>query len=262
MNIVTKTGWILERLSRELLAIPGVSLNCGEGERKAMKGGPNYYLPAKDFKRFPADGWRIGLYTHGDSGFDVIREFEVCLAMNQSMAGRLAEAGARKIRVIRPGAPWKQERVTFGVVGRVYNDGRKGEGFVANAIAAGFSFVACSTPKKIRATSRGIWPCPVTHSAESEDSRRAFYQSIDYLVVTSLDEGGPMPVLEAIASGVPVIAPDVGWCWEFPVIRYVRGDWESLKSVLMALTHPPSWSEWVESHRKLFADLEKGRIAA
>ena len=48
----------------------------------------------------------------------------------------------------------------------------------------------------------------------------AFYNSIDYLLVTGKIEGGPMPVKEAIARGVPVIAPDVGWSWDHPVLEY------------------------------------------
>ena len=48
----------------------------------------------------------------------------------------------------------------------------------------------------------------------------AWYDGLDYLAVISENEGGPKPVVEALARGVPVIAPDVGYCWEFPVIRY------------------------------------------
>jgi hypothetical protein len=46
------------------------------------------------------------------------------------------------------------------------------------------------------------------------------YQNTDYILVTSKIEAGPMSVAEAIAMRKPVIAPDVGWCWEYPVVRY------------------------------------------
>ena len=44
-----------------------------------------------------------------------------------------------------------------------------------------------------------------------------FYNSIDYLLVISKVEGGPVPVLESFLLNKPVIAPDVGWCWDFPI---------------------------------------------
>ncbi|HUU88394.1 MAG TPA: FkbM family methyltransferase [Candidatus Glassbacteria bacterium] len=42
------------------------------------------------------------------------------------------------------------------------------------------------------------------------DTIHKFYQSIDILVCTSSSEGGPLPVFEAIASGIPVISTPVG----------------------------------------------------
>ena len=46
------------------------------------------------------------------------------------------------------------------------------------------------------------------------------YKETDYVLVTSTIEAGPMSVVEAISMRKPVIAPQVGWCWEYPVIKY------------------------------------------
>jgi hypothetical protein len=169
--------------------------------------------------------------------------------MNKRMAAFLCECGAKDVMAIQPGTDPPKRPIIFGVCGRVYGKGRKGAWLVEQAVANGFHFQACSEIQKRKDKTP---PCPVTHTI---GRRSRFYQEIDYLVVTSTDEGGPMPVLEAIAHGVPVIAPDVGFCWEFPVIKYQRGDWGSLRSVLERLAQPPTWGAWVEGHRRLFARL-------
>lgn len=259
INVVTKPGWILERLARELVErVPGVTLNDGRRERAIDPSADfQYYLPAKDARKFPADTPAIGFYTHGENGLDLIPRFSACLAMNRTMAARLEERGAAHVSVIRPGTDAPPRPIVFGVIGRVYNDGRKGEALVARAVADGFRFVACGVDGgdgRPRAITRGQWPCSRPFTIATRD---AFYHAIDYLVVTSTMEGGPMSVLEAIARGVPVIAPNVGWCWEFPVLRYAAGEYSALRQVLEQLTAPPSWEQWGQAHARLFAALRK-----
>jgi glycosyltransferase involved in cell wall biosynthesis len=45
------------------------------------------------------------------------------------------------------------------------------------------------------------------------DARR-YYETIDIVVLTSLSEGQPLTLLEALACGIPVVATDVGACRE------------------------------------------------
>lgn len=252
INIVVKTGWILERLARELVArIPNVRMNAaGWPPTRPTDDDATYFLPMKDVRHLPnVTGIRIGYFTHGEDRARVYHDqFDVHLAMNQQMARCLTALGVKTVHVIRPGTDVPERPIVFGVCGRVYGKGRKGAFLVEAAVKSGYQFVACTEPQR-----GAVAPCRITHTIEQ---RADFYRSIDYLVVTSLEEGGPMPVLEAIAHGVPVIAPDVGWCWEMPVIRYERGSWDSLRAVLHGLTRPPTWDDWAEGHRRLFSELE------
>jgi hypothetical protein len=258
VNIVCKPGWILERMAREIAArVPEVRVNAGRymDPRAAL----NYYMPTRDFEKCPTDGPAIGLYTHGDTGFDLIGRMSICLAMNRTMSARLEAAGAPRVDVVRPGIdPADRGPIVFGVIGRVYNSGRKGEALVRAAVESGYRVVACGPSQRVRVMAREQWPCAQPFTM---DNRADFYRAIDYLLVPSLEEGGPMPVIEAIAHGVPVIAPDVGWCWEFPVIRYACGDWSSLDAVLRGLTRPPTWEAWADAHARLFREA-LGEVAA
>lgn len=258
VNVVHKAHWILQRLATELTDnIPGVRLNDGGWPpRVPSDADVQYFLPGRNIRHCPTPpkGILVGFFTHGDHHVATYwHRFQVCLAMNQRMATLLRQAGAKDVRVFRPGTDATTRPIVFGVCARsVESHGpktRKGLDLVAAAVRAGHTFVACSPDQA------EVWPCPITHRTED---RAAFYASIDYLVVTSRDEGGPMTVPEAISHGVPVIAPDVGWAWEFPVIRYERG-WPGLSRVLSDLTQPPTWTQWVSDHRALFAELEARR---
>ncbi len=242
INIIVENRWILLRAAKELAKrIPGVSVNA-TGSFDAT-----YYMPMSRYwiPKVTATGRRIGWFTH--AGESDVREFAPLVqghvAMNQHMLDCLRANGAPDAVLIRPGAHRVQKPIRFGVVGATKKDGRKGEAFVSRMMKAGYNVIGHGTG----------WPCRIL--TDDVNRLEEFYSKIDYLVVTSTVEGGPMPLVDAIANGVPVIAPDVGWAWEYPVIRYTRGDWASLDVVLRGLTQAPTWDGWAEGHRELFTQM-------
>jgi glycosyltransferase involved in cell wall biosynthesis len=262
VNIVVKADpkWILRRFAKELVKrLENVTMNETPWPPSAPSvADVTYFMPEKDIRHMPGPitGKKVGLFTHDSERMRLYHDrFDACVAMNDHVYNYLRELGARKVRRFHPGTdpPVRPivRPIRFGVCGRVYGKGRKGAHLVEAAVREGFSFQACSEPLP-----RKQPPCRISHDVRSAQERTAFYDSIDYLVVTSTEEGGPMPVLEAIAHGVPIIAPDVGFCWEYrSVIRYKRGSWEDLREVLRELTEPPLWHAWAEEHGKLFAEL-------
>jgi glycosyltransferase involved in cell wall biosynthesis len=46
----------------------------------------------------------------------------------------------------------------------------------------------------------------------------SLYQSLDCLLITSSTEAGPLPLFEALATGVPVVATPVGWAPHFAAL--------------------------------------------
>lgn len=244
VNIVTEkkeNTWILRRLAEDLAAMDGVSIDCPEGADA------QYYINYALYDE-AHPGIKIAYFTHiEDAGpnrkkfVEVMEKCDVAVMMNSKLVSH-----PKKTVVIAPATNiGVGSRVPiFGVAGKTYSSGRKGQYLVQNMVEAGYS---------VRAWGYG-WPCDIVGNGHEGLSR--FYLSLDYLLIPSLNEGGPMPVLEAIALNVPVIAPDVGFCWDHPVIRYEKGSWESLNEVLTKLAKPRTREDWCRDHQKLFCAIE------
>ena len=239
VNLVApKTDWILRRMAKEIQrCMPEISLN---GDPRQI----NYFINHALYKP-DMPGISIVCCTHLEERrrvrepfLDAVDNADYCVALCENTANIIRDRGAKNIRVIHCGVP-SRKTLKFGVCGRVQDSGRKGEYLVKEMIDAGYD---------VRAHGKG-WPCPMV-----DMDRNEFFESLNYYVVTSLNEGGPVPVLEALAHGVPVIAPDTGWCWEYSTIRYDKGDWQDLHRVLKGLT-PRLWEDWAADHRKLFEEI-------
>src|SRR5688500_14181172 len=106
------------------------------------------------------------------------------------------------------------------------------------------------------------------------DKLPGFYRSLDVYLCAATIEGVPMPPLEAMACGVPVVIPwDVGMLNELPghkdIYRYKAGDLESLLEALQsavsfgsrdpdglrAAVSDYSIDNWREGHARAFARL-------
>jgi hypothetical protein len=150
----------------------------------------------------------------------------------------------------------------IGVSGFVdRHTGRKGERLVAR-LAGDLEERA-----EIIATGEG-WPVRTVNRGMA--GLVDFYNSLDLYLCASLIEGIPMPPLEALACGVPVVIPrGVGMLDELPdvpgIYRFDKGDYESLKvTVQAALIGKPDRQQlrnavakytpeaWVKSHIKGF----------
>lgn len=208
-------GWVLQR-SAELIAqhLPGATV--GEHLRRDAA---NVYFP---YYRLQTKGptLDIALFTHFERGEHETSEnkrrlwkqaavlADRCVAMSQKGLEHLPE-GSSVIGL--PADPAFCRVPVFGVVGREYMSGRKRTDWTDGL--------------------PGKWI--FSNGAVPWEQMPEFYRACDYIVIVSDNEGGPMPVKEALASGKPVIAPDVGWAWEYPVIRYEGAD--GLRETILSL---------------------------
>lgn len=249
MNIVigaTDLAWIGGRLTRELvdrLPTYGVTAEINQGPADLEYHQIVYDEPT----RRPA----VGMFTHGyfrPKRYATAYDGQVALnpvmlrylreTVNESVTG-VRTVGPCLIRLpvaddfIRP-----VKNIVFGVAGRTYGDGRKGEHLVKAMVEHGYT---------VRAWGSG-WPCEIVGSDLTE--LPVFYRSLDYYVDTSSDEGGCVPALEAMAMGVPVISHTLGV--DRPVLAYETHDWVSLERVLKTLTRPQTYDDWAREHATYF----------
>ncbi len=224
-----------------------------------------YFVP---YRTFIADAApiQIAYCTHVESDIELrelfwtaARTVDYCVSQSRRYADLLVNNGISNVVVISPGVDIDlfKPLIRIGIVGRRYPSGRKGEALLSAVIGlpgiqwafAGYGWL--SKPTFI-----------------PDELMPRFYNGVDYILVPSLYEGGPMCVIEALACGKEVIAPDVGWVNEFPHIPYKVGDVESLRGVLGNLlqkraelrAHVTSrtWAGWIEGHDRLFRHLLEG----
>lgn len=243
--------WILRRAADELRSA-GFEVD-GNRERSFDF---EYFIPYLAFEpKLNAKTVQVGLFTHREEAddrdstrkaakFESYKREIIPIAISK----QTQKAIGRSCPVIHLGSQFPAKAIRFGVCGRVQRSGRKNEEFIAELIERGVDVVGWGEG----------WPCPIFSS--DPDRLRTFYSLIDYLIIPSGVEGGPVPLLEALSLGIPVIAPDVGWSWEYPVIRYERDSFESLWSVVKRLTNIPTWDDWRARHVAFFNSLGDTRL--
>jgi len=193
------------------------------------------------------------------------------------------------------------EKYVIGYVGRKYASGRKGEDLLREILLLlptdqyKIIFLGTGREQEVEFCQEIGLECEYYQrgiNIEYEDYP-TIYQNFDCLLVTSREEGGPVPVLEALACGIPVFTTPVGITKD--VYRYSncsfytqaidgatiierqrRGIEEDLKlnsgevdrdiferqyaaskdnirSSIMDL--PYTWERWAQIHRKIYEDI-------
>lgn len=241
VNIVLGGGdmnWIAGRLARELVArLPEHGISAALNDPAGADVEFHQIVYGEPETR-PA----IGMFTHGD--FRPTRYgplYDGQIALNGVMAEYLRRAGCQNPAVIDLPVDdqfCRKTPIVFGVAGRTYSDGRKGEHLVAKMVAAGYRVLGWGSG----------WPCTVV--SDRFEDLRSFYEGIDYYVDTSSDEGGCTPALECMAMGIPVISHTLGV--DRPVLAYETHDWQSLERVLQALTRPHTYEQWAREYADYF----------
>ena len=260
VHIVTSdSGWILEKCAKEIANLSNdFSYSMSEKTDADIQYYVTYGCRKKRVSKIEG-----GFFTHLESNESAKNKFlkeaknmDFCVTMASRYFDLIRNNCNTNVVNIKPGVDLNEYKpsLKIGVVGRTYHTGRKGENLVKDLL---------DIPNiEWLFTGKG-WPLPSQKIDDGEMTK--FYGGLDYVLVPSLYEGGPMSVIEALACGVQVIAPDVGWVKDYPHIPYKTGCSTSLKAVLLRLFEKKNilrsnvlsqtWSKWGEEHLKLFDRL-------
>ncbi len=252
-------NWILERLARKLASkipyaefVPWKPRPTGSAQIVYYM---NYALLAG-----PSGLVDIAFFTHLDESQQFLeraRQVDCCVCMAKIYADWLLAQGVEKVAHIPMGFDYYRyrPRLVLGVIGRLDHP-RKGKPLVEALGRLPFVEIVAT---------EGLVP---------EAQLRDVYQRIDYVLIPAIVEGGPLCLLEGLAMGKPVIAPEnVGMVSEFPehqaILRYPAGDVEALTRLVTAcyeakakssrLVRSRTWDQWAQDHHTLFLRLCRER---
>lgn len=266
-------GWILETMAsaieREAAASPE-RFNVRVVEQPSDRAELTFFLPESAYRPLKRS-ITVTYLAHKEDRVDasalfeeVARNSDCCITSSTKYQRILEQVGARRVFKVHLGVDTElfTPKLRLGVVGRTYHTGRKGESLLVE--------LTDLPMVELRFTGEG-WPYPAGYY--SNDDLAHFYHDIDYLLVPSLIEGGPVPLLEALASGCPVIAPsDIGLVEDFPHVPFKCGDAKDLRRVVEALLHQKltlresvihcDWRNFARHHLDIFSELIEERRRA
>ena len=257
-------NWILERLAQEIqkaasffkarFDVQIVSKPTGTADLV-------YYLPYSVQK--PVEGCIVGSwFTHKEDipeasakFFKMALEADLVICPAKKYQKLLQDQGVIQPEMVYHGVDLDiyRPKLRIGVVGRTYHTGRKGEDLFASLLDI--------EDVEFQFTGEG-WPLAPIHCSAKDLAD--FYRNIDYLLIPSRIEGGPVPLFEALACGTEVISADVGCVEDFPHIPFANGDAADLRRVIIELRDKKfalgksvetlSWSRFGQEHLRIFSE--------
>lgn len=248
VNVVTvSSGWILQKIAERVVNA------CPKNAQMILSHSPrsdvdaNFYVDIQNCYAGKTGSLDIGYFTHldeNDTKHLIQNKHWLTCDFIVHKAQRYFDTFKQfypedRMAVIRPGEVTDEFRLKKIKLGIIQRGGYPGKGFYFMQQMANyeimknfeFLFVGAGWDAVIDLyKDRGI-QCYVAD--ERYENYPKAYDFIDYLLIPSLWEGGPMSLIEAYAKGVPIISSDVGFVSDFGVEHLFKpGCTDELASIL------------------------------
>ena len=235
INIVTvRSGWILQKIAQRIFDELTKLCDCTITHEPDPTADINFYVDVGNCYTRKTGGIDIGLFTHLDlDSVEALNASWLSLDHIFHMCKRYYNVfkdwyPASKMDVVFPGEISEGFALKKPCLGIFQRGGFVGKGEVfmqelsEQPIASNFSFLFVGSgwePAVARLGHKGISVDNITD--EDYEKYPDLYNKIDYLLVPSLWEGGPMSIIEASAKGIPIISSNVGWVGTDFIVDYI-----------------------------------------
>jgi glycosyltransferase involved in cell wall biosynthesis len=257
INIVTvKSGWILQKIA-ERIAKAGNTSGLGSfsiSHRPQIGTDVNFYCDVQNCYSHATSAMDIGLFTHVHADdMSTVNKIAFDLDYIFHMASRykdmFATTGYDKSKMSTM-VPWEipddfvQRKQTIGIFQR----GRyEGKGFhrmleiIKSDSAKRFNWVFVGNDWEgvvDAGTQAGVYCRQMNDTIVSYPGGYSdMYDAVDFVLIPSKWEGGPICALEALAKGKQIISADVGWVKELAPSAIVFRDDAGLISALNGVSN-------------------------
>jgi glycosyltransferase involved in cell wall biosynthesis len=254
VNVVTvKTGWILQKIAERIVsaAPDNTTFTLSHSPRNDVD--VNFYVDIQNCYSGKSKVKDVGYFTHLDrNSKDHLlknKHWLTCdyiIHKNKKYYEIFSEFYSKeKMSILKPieiFPAFSLKKLKLGIVQRGGFEG-KGHNFMISMAEheymKNFEFVFCGNNWDEVVNLFRSKNIQCTTVDEDYENYPKVYDSIDYLLIPSLWEGGPMCVPEALAKGVPIISSDVGWVPEFDIeYLFKPGDENGLLEILKKIREP------------------------
>lgn len=235
----------------------------------------NIHMPWHSMVGYEGGGKHIIAYTHMNPPdapqlLDACDRADIVTCMSFTGRRELIQLGVdpKKIWVIYSAADnFVFRRRTIGIVGNPQPNGRKRESLLVDLAwkysldAFEFAFIGIGWEETVgKLNSLGV---AAVSGVSNDGNLQSIYKQFDALLVTGYVEGGSLPILEAMAVGIPVISPAFGYASDLLDEHYETED--ELMTMLENLAVKPvlnhqivkswTWKDYAAEYALLIARL-------
>lgn len=268
VNIVTvQSGWILQTIANKIHKELSILCDCSISHAPDLNVDINYYVDIQNCFLGKTNTIDVGFFTHLDkNSLASIRHHWLSIDFIIHQTQRYYDIfkdfyKEDKMIVLSPGevsSNFSLKKPKLGIFQRGGFEG-KGHSFVKKLIETDISkeysylFVGKGWDDVVEKMKNLNMQVDYQFD-ESYDQYPNLYSKIDYLLIPSLWEGGPMSVLESLSMGIPIISSNVGWVGNkfIPEYIYEPNNLEQLESILIKIMEP------LKKRRKQVEDMNYG----